>query len=274
MPNQTHRFKELASINDELQQFEPIGLDQMKGVKLMNRIDTKYVIPLSQLAPLLHIAAPDYFVQCTDGKRTAGYHTIYLDTPDHRMYHLHQAGRKVRQKIRIREYLDTHNTFLEVKNKNNHGRTKKKRIETPHCSPLLSECLDTLPPEAPAFIAEKSWFQLSDLRPHVENRFERITLVNKAFTERLTIDLGVSFHNAETQRDADIGHLVIIELKRDGATYSPMYNLLLRLHIHPGGFSKYCIGCALTNPRLRHNNFKEKIHRIERLQQLENKQII
>ena len=265
MPNQIQESNCYDIIQDELQRFEPIGLEQMKGVKLMNRIDTKYVIPIAQLAPLLRIAAPDYYVQCTDGKRTASYHTIYLDTADHRMYNLHQSGRKVRQKIRIREYEDTHNTFLEVKNKNNHGRTKKKRIEVPGCTVEANTCLQTLPQESSAFIAEKSWFKLSDLKPHVENRFERITLVNRAFTERLTIDLGVSFHNDENTRDADIAHLVIIELKRDGATFSPMYNLLVRLHIHPGGFSKYCIGCALTNPQLRRNNLKEKLHRIERL---------
>ena len=245
MPNQIQESNCYDIIQDELQRFEPIGLEQMKGVKLMNRIDTKYVIPIAQLAPLLRIAAPDYYVQCTDGKRTASYHTIYLDTPDHRMYNLHQSGRKVRQKIRIREYEDTHNTFLEVKNKNNHGRTKKKRIEVPGCTVEANTCLQTLP----------------------QNRFERITLVNRAFTERLTIDLGVSFHNDENTRDADIAHLVIIELKRDGATFSPMYNLLVRLHIHPGGFSKYCIGCALTNPQLRRNNLKEKLHRIERLKE-------
>jgi len=260
------RSATLQDINTELEQFEPIGLSQMKEVKLMNRIDTKYVIPLKQLAPLLHQAAPEYFVQCTDGKRTSAYHTIYLDTADHRMYNIHQAGRKVRQKIRIRQYLDTQNTFLEIKNKNNHGRTKKKRIEVP-----LMDC--TQLPECIEFVEKKSWFKMADLRKHVENRFERITLVNRGFTERLTIDLCVRFHNYETDRDADIGHLVIIELKRDGATYSPMYNLLLRMHIHQGGFSKYCIGCALTNNALRQNNFKEKIHRIERLSLLEENHI-
>lgn len=250
----------LSQIEGELQSFEPIGLDQMKEVKLMNRIDTKYVIPLPQLVPLLHYAAAEYFVQCTDGKRTAAYHTIYLDTADHRMYNIHQAGRKVRQKIRIRHYLDTGNTFLEVKKKNNHGRTKKKRIEVPQM-----ECTDRT--DCREFIAAKSSFTMEQLKKHVENRFERITLVNRAFTERLTIDLSVRFHNYETDRDADIGHLVIIELKRDGATYSPMYNLLLRMHIHQGGFSKYCIGCALTNPQLRQNNFKEKIRRIRKMRE-------
>lgn len=254
------RSDTLNDISQELLNFEPIGLEQMKEVKLMNRIDTKYVIPLAQLVPLLHTAAPEYFVQCTDGKRTASYHTIYLDTADHRMYNIHQVGRKVRQKIRIRHYLDTDNTFLEVKKKNNKGRTKKKRIEVPDM-----ECTER--DDCRLFVADKSMFSMDQLKKHVENRFERITLVNRAFTERLTIDLSVRFHNYETDKDADIGHLVIIELKRDGATYSPMYNLLLRMHIHQGGFSKYCIGCALTNPQLRHNNFKEKLHRIEKMKQ-------
>jgi dTDP-4-amino-4,6-dideoxygalactose transaminase len=31
--------------------------------------------------------------------------------------------------------------------------------------------------------------------------------------------------------------------------------------------TKYCIGCALTNPQLRRNNLKEKLHRIERLKE-------
>lgn len=255
-----NREDSLQAIRHELESFEPIGLDQMKEVKLMNRIDTKYVIPIAQLAPLLHIAAPEYFVQYTNGKRTAAYHTIYLDTADHRMYNIHQAGRKVRQKIRIRQYLDTQTTFLEIKNKNNHGRTKKKRIEVPEMDCMTRQ-------DAIDFIADKSWFTMDQLKHHVENRFERITLVNRAFTERLTIDLGVCFHNFETGRDADIGHLVIIELKRDGATFSPMYNLLLRMHIHKGGFSKYCIGCAMTNSDLRQNNFKEKIHRIEKMKE-------
>lgn len=268
----TIRDNILQNIKQELLHFEPIGLDQMKEVKLMNRIDTKYVIPLSQLGPLLHIAAPEYFVQCTDGKRTAEYHTIYLDTKEHRMYNNHETGRKIRQKIRIRQYIDTQNTFLEVKKKNNHGRTKKKRIEIDSSLMAQSSTHDIarmLNQEAKVFIQERSWFTLPELKSHVENRFERITLVNRAFTERLTIDLCVRFHNHETGRDADIGHLVIIELKRDGATYSPMYNLLLRMHIHQGGFSKYCIGCALTNDKLRRNNFKEKLHRIEKMKRVQ-----
>lgn len=247
------------NINQVLEAFDPISLEEMGAVKLMNRIDTKQVIPLSQLARLLEIAAPEYYVQRIDGKATAAYHTVYYDTADHRMYNLHQAGRQVRQKIRVRTYEETNTTYLEIKNKNNHGRTKKNRIEVPN-----QDCITTLD-EARNFIATKSWFTLNELSPHVENFFDRITLVNKGMTERLTIDLGIRFHNFDVNADADISHLVIVELKRDGLTQSPMQSIFQQMRIHPGGFSKYCIGCALTNPKLRRNNFKEKLHRVEKL---------
>lgn len=262
MPN-CSRQQLFEQIYQALEQFEPISLEEMSVVKLMNRIDTKYVIPLAELLELLKEAAPEYCVQCIEGKRTAEYHTIYLDTADKRMYNAHQTGRKVRQKIRVRTYMDTNDTFLEVKNKNNHGRTKKKRILVPGCKEIFTDA--TLRDKADDFLRAKAWYLTSQLAPHVENYFERITLVNKGKTERLTIDLGVRFHNFDNNQEANIGHLVIVELKRDGLTHSPMRDILIRRHIQPGGFSKYCIGCTLTNPKLRNNNFREKLLRIRKL---------
>ncbi|MBQ0056073.1 MAG: polyphosphate polymerase domain-containing protein [Bacteroidales bacterium] len=253
----------MRQIDEVLMQFDPITLEEMSVVKLMNRIDTKYVIALPVLLDLLREAAPEYCVQCNDGKRTAEYHTIYLDTRDKRMYNAHATGRKVREKIRVRTYMDTDDTFLEVKNKNNHGRTKKKRITVPSCREIFTD--PKVRDDADDFLRAKAWYLTNELQPHVENRFNRITLVNKGKTERLTIDLGVRFHNFDNEADADIAHLVIVELKRDGLTHSPMRDILLRRHIQPGGFSKYCIGCALTNPNLRHNLFNEKLLRIRKL---------
>ncbi len=256
--------KTLQAIREELEHFEPIELEKMQGVKLMNRIDTKYVIPLSRLLPLLQAAEGEYFVQWIGQKRTSSYHTLYLETADHAMYTMHETRRKVRQKIRLRHYVETDDTFLEVKNKNNHGRTKKKRI--------LVDSLDKNPdfhtlitPEVEEFLKKKSWYTIDSLQAQMENQFERITLVNKGFTERLTIDLDVNFHNRETGNDANIGHLVIIELKRDGATHSPMREIMQEMRIHPQGFSKYCMGSALTNPSLRRNNLKERLMLVERL---------
>ena len=58
---------------------------------------------------------------------------------------------------------------------------------------------------------------------------------------------------------------MIIELKRDGLVYSPVLNMLRQLRIHPHGFSKYCMGSALTNPQLSVNRFKCKLIEINKI---------
>ena len=99
----------------------------------------------------------------------------------------------------------------------------------------------------------------------LENRFDRITLVNKGMTERLTIDINLKFHNIATNNYRFMDHIAIIELKRDGRVYSPILSLLNLLRIKPHGFSKYCIGSALTNSDLHCNRLKPRLHSIERI---------
>ena len=95
-----------------LQQFAPISLEEMESVKLMNRIDTKYVVPRVVLPELLRLAQPEYYVQQIAGKRTGAYDTVYYDTEDLEMYILHHDRNLVRQKIRVREYVDNDLYFL------------------------------------------------------------------------------------------------------------------------------------------------------------------
>ena len=241
-----------------LDQLPPISLDEMKDIKLMNRIDKKYLATIGQLEQLLVMAQGKYMVQQIEGKRYNRYHTIYLDTPDEEMYTEHHNGRLVRQKVRVRTYLDSGDTFLEVKNKNNHGRTKKKRMVVNGVNTLHEDGGDML-------LSKYANYLLTDLVPKVENRFERITLVNMAKTERLTIDCHVKFHHLETDIHDTFDRLVIIELKRDGNVYSPVKDMLRELRIKPSGFSKYCIGSALTNPNLKRNRFKPRFKKIDKL---------
>ena len=99
----------------------------------------------------------------------------------------------------------------------------------------------------------------------VENRFDRITLVNKAKTERLTIDTNLRFHNIATGQSREMDNLAVIELKRDGLQPSPVLPMLSELRIFPHGFSKYCIGSALTNEALRRNRIKPRLHSVEKM---------
>lgn len=245
-------------IDELLSRLKPITLEQMSGIRLMNRTDTKFVTSKEKLAELLGMAQGKYYAQSIDGSMIAHYMTTYWDTPDHLFYLEHHNGHSPRQKVRVRTYLDSDITFLEVKTKNNHGRTKKKRVEVP------GQQIDAENGNE-EFLQGLVHKGLDDMRPTVRNQFHRITLVNYGKTERLTIDFDVQFHNMETGLDAATGDLVIIELKRDGNVYSPVLDILRQLRIKPSGFSKYCIGSVMTNRALKHNLFKPKMTTLSRL---------
>lgn len=238
--------------------FEPITLAEMSSVKLMNRTDTKFVTNRQKLCQLLEMAQNDYYIQDIDGGRNLEYDTTYFDTLTYDMYNQHQHGHANRQKIRFRTYCVSGLQFMEVKTKNNHGRTKKKRIE-------VSD-MDLQDTDKREFLTRHLRYNVDTLRPALNNHFSRITLVNKAKTERLTIDSGLRFQNLQSGEQLDMGPLVIIELKRDGLVYSPVLEMLRQLRIQPHGFSKYCMGSALTgNGRLPVNRFKRKLIEVNKL---------
>lgn len=255
----------VTEMEELLRQYAPITLDEMTGVKLLNRTDTKFVTNMSTLMQLLEMASDDYYVQDIDGARIASYYTVYFDTADCVMYRCHEAGHMNRQKLRIRSYVDSDLNFLEVKTKNNRGRTKKKRLtlegfDPEHCSEFrvqnaeYADFLHTWLRYDPALMTEQ-----------LENRFDRVTLVNKGKTERLTIDTNLRFHNVTTDSYRFMDGVVIIELKRDGNVPSPILRMLRDLRIKPHGFSKYCIGSAFTNHALHCNRIKPRLHSIQKI---------
>ena len=238
-------------MNDILGQYGSITLDEMSGIKLMNRIDTKFVTTQQVLEQLLQMALDDYLAQEINGLRNMAYSTTYFDTKSYDMFYTHQHGHAGRQKLRFRTYVDSDLQFMEVKTKNNHGRTKKKRIKVDDMALDDSEKLD--------FLAEHLRYDSKTLMPAIHNSFNRITLVNKARTERLTIDTNLTFHNLVTDKWRKMAPIVIVELKRDGLCYSPVLEMLRKLRVFPHGFSKYCMGSALTNENLKVNRFKPKL---------------
>lgn len=245
-------------IKQLLLRLQPITLDEMSSIRLMNRIDTKFVTNRSMLVKLLALTEGKYYAQEINGDRICPYRTTYWDTPDHQFYFTHQCEHYPRNKVRVRTYLESDITFLEVKKKNNHGRTKKSRIQVPS-----DERLDE--PVVDEFLEKKVGMDLDDMTQIVQNTFDRITLVNYAKTERLTIDMDIRFSNMETGIECETGDLVVIELKRDGNIYSPVKEMLRALRIKPFGFSKYCIGLVLTNHDIKQNMLKPKLKSIDKL---------
>lgn len=240
--------------------FPPISLEEMAGVRLMNRTDKKFLTNKATLARLLEMAQGSYFSQETARGRIAPYRTVYWDDPEeHRMFRTHICGHRPRTKVRVRAYLDSNDTFLEVKKKNNHGKTKKKRVAVPSIEAVMETGVGE------EFLRERTGYSFDQLVPTVGNRFNRITLVNNAHTERLTIDFDLRFHNYETGISAEMDNIVIIELKRDGRVPSPVLAMLRELRIKPAGFSKYCIGTAITHPEIRQNKLKLRLRKINKI---------
>lgn len=238
--------------------FAPISLCEMQNVRLMNRVDTKYALCSAQLNDILASLSDNYRVQTIDGATVASYRTIYLDTPLLDMYMLHHNGKKERKKVRLREYVDSDLAWFEIKLKNNHGRTNKKRIQ-------LASFNEYVTPESDDFISSHSQYALSDLSPQLGNSFKRITLVNYALTERVTIDTGIRFENFRTGIHSDLGSLSVVEVKQSGANFSVIKEEFFNRRIRPMNLSKYCIGTVLTDHQIKSNRFKTKLNALSKI---------
>ena len=160
----------MTHLTDILSRMSPISLSEMEAVKLMNRLDTKYVTSMAHVRQVLLLAANQYFVQEIGGERIAAYDTLYYDTSALAMYIEHHNRRLVRQKVRIRRYIGSQSnlsesgdlTFLEIKNKDNRGRTKKKRIEVINQAVLASPS-----GEVSAFMQKRCRYRCEQLLPQL-----------------------------------------------------------------------------------------------------------
>ncbi len=238
-----------------LRQFEPITLKEMDSVKLMNRTDTKFIFNLSQFDEIMKEIKDDYRVLEVEGKRLSRYETLYYDTADMELYKKHHVGKLNRYKIRHRTYIESSIGFLEVKFKNNKGRTIKTRISKKDV-PYNWEN------ETKTFLDKSIPYEPNTLIPVIWINYSRLTLVNRHSAERLTIDLGLEFVKDDVTQKFD--KLVIAEVKQEKRKASPFMTVMKKFHIREGSISKYCMGIAFTNGQVKKNNFKEKLKTINK----------
>ncbi len=224
----------------------------MDSVKLMNRIDSKFVLPVTRLTTLLHDISNEYKVLEINLKREFNYSTVYLDTSDYLFYNQHLTGKMGRYKVRVRTYEANNLTYLEVKYKSNKGRTSKTRIRK-------KGTLTIGDAESQKFLRQSIGAEIDSLSPVITSLFTRITLVNLSSSERVTVDYNVAYSNNDGKR-IDLPYLAIVEIKRNKSTgLSPVSKNLKEIMIRQTGFSKYCIGVSLINNITRSNSFKPKL---------------
>lgn len=239
-----------------LNDFESISLEKMDEVRMMKRYDSKFFISEEMLKSVLKDITNDYFVLEIAGTKIQSYNTVYYDTPDNRFYLDHHNGYSKRMKLRKREYSDSGTVFLEVKEKNNKGETRKKRMETNSLKKGLSE-------EETRFVKQNTNLKGVKLEPKFNSRFKRITLVSKRLDERCTIDIELHFNSYGAEKN-DLTHMAIVELKQNQQFIrSKLARVLKENKVYKLPFSKYCLGRALNEEGLKNNVFKPEIQEIK-----------
>jgi len=240
----------------KLSGFASISLEEMNGVSLLKRVDTKFLTSGSELSKLLPLLYSDYQILEIDGNRLMNYSTLYFDTKDFRCYMEHHNGKAKRHKIRIRRYVESDICFLEVKEKQNSEMTNKVR-----CS--IEDFESDLSPKSKKFI-EKATKKEWELEPALHNYFKRFTLVNTQRSERVTIDTGIEYKTNSTAKQ--FKNVVVIEVKQEKQnTRTPIYSTLKSNRIRTVSFSKYCMGIANIFEGVKSNKFKELNLKINQL---------
>ncbi len=246
-----------AKLEGLLEGFEPISLDEMDSVSLLNRVDTKYIIPVGKLPPVLGLLPDDYRILVVKGQRFNHYRTLYFDTPRFDLFNMHVNGRADRYKVRSREYVDTHLSFLEVKHKTRKERTIKQRLSTDH--PMLR-----VERQAEKWLENVYPYESNALEPKIWNTFTRITLVRLEHNERVTLDVDITFFNAN--RVARLDGVAIAEVKLDAQDRSsPFISQMREKHLQPRGFSKYCMGASMLYEQVKSNAMKPRILWLEKI---------
>lgn len=251
----------LRRIKNIIYGFASYDLDSLNdNGKLMNRVDTKYLLPLNDLPELLDYLGGYYEVLKIDNKCIFTYENSYLDTDDFEFFRKHHNGKQNRYKVRYRHYVDSSTKFLEVKFKNNKSRTIKNRIRVDNGYSSLDSQIN--------FLTEQLETGSENLQICQNSSYKRISLLNNDGMERLTIDFDLEFSSPfEDGKNVRLGNLCIAELKQPYQGYrSPFGRMMRQLSVQPTSFSKYCIGCCSLYPEyLKRNRFKPVLRIIKNL---------
>ncbi|MBI5540407.1 MAG: polyphosphate polymerase domain-containing protein [Bacteroidia bacterium] len=253
--------------NNILSLFEPITLEEMDSVKLMERTDTKYVFPIAELSGILEGMTSQYRILDINNVRVQRYESLYYDTKDFLLYNKHLIGKPDRYKIRFRRYLDSSGlTFLEVKHKNNKKTTSKKRTKMLDIESGIND-------KAREFVTKNTPYSPDIFSPSIWVNYSRMTFVNKFSQERLTIDTNLVYKKAGCLEEISVEfpQMVIAEAKREkAATVSQFVRLVRKAGVREGSISKYCFGIYNLINEVPKNNLKPKVRFVCKMAKIQN----
>ena len=219
---------------------EPISLDELVAkAALQTRVDRKYVLSRLDAAEVLAALDPATRILEIDGARASAYESVYFDTPDLLSYRMAAHARRRRFKLRTRSYVDTDESWLEVKTRGARSTTVKDRLAyeiddrgilTPDGREYADAALGALGLDG------------ADLRPTLVTRYHRSTLYLPGSESRATVDTDLSWEG-DDGRVLSTPDLAIIETK-SGSRTSEVDRLLWSHGHRPATISKFGTGLA------------------------------
>jgi hypothetical protein len=215
----------------------PISLEELVArASLQTRVDRKYVLPLTAAEEVLADIARSEEARVLDigDRRSFGYESLYFDTPDLTGYHLAARGRRRRFKVRRPTYLDSGESFVEVKTRGSRGATVKER--TPDDGATAGFVDDVLGQAGIEDVAAR------DLRPVLRTAYRRSTLYLPATDGRVTVDTDLTW-SLPGRPDLTLAGVAIVETKSSAAASAADRRLWRHGH-RPSRISKYGTGLA------------------------------
>lgn len=249
---------DFSSVN----KLETVSLSEAERVKLLDRMELKYVFTLDKLNKIFNSLHKEYYILSTCQTAYGRYENYYFDTENFNLYLDHHNGKLNRFKVRLRHYIETNNFFFEVKMKTNKGRTIKSRVEIPSFDRSLDYTKKVITKESIELLKPTSYtFEM--LNQCLQINYSRITLINKHCAERITLDIDLTYISSNMVKKFD--QLVVAEVKQPRLSTSPFTLLMHSMHIHPLSVSKYCLGIASLYTSVKINNFKRKLLYVNKL---------
>lgn len=236
--------------------FNSITLKDLDSVKLMNRVDSKFVFNIKHFEKILTELQQSYSVLEIESKRVFRYESLYFDTPTYQLYRHHHCGKPARVKVRYRKYVDSNLVFFEVKKKTKAGRTDKHRIVQPEISRTING--------AETALLHKMEVNLPDLEEKVWVYFDRITMANNETQERITIDMNLMLEDAAHKKSYP--NVIIAEVKQERySRLSKFVEVLRKRNIPELSISKYALSVVTMKDDVKKNNFKAMINKLNKI---------
>lgn len=256
-----------AVFDTTLQKFDSLTLTELNAqASYLKRIDRKFLLTLEQFHDFLEYLKNDFQVLEICGKKVFSYDNVYMDTEDYLFYSQHQNKLKSRTKVRTRLYTDSHLAFFEYKQKIN-WVTQKYRYEFP------CEEHGTMTKWKTRFFewvwqSMYSWdTKTPKIYPALKTAYKRITLVEKQWWERLTVDFNIKTLDLRDTHAEKIHlkNLVIVESK-SLAEECRSLEVMKKLWIpQASSCSKYSLWVVYAWLAEKYSTFKKTIEEIEKI---------